>query len=118
MRNGVRLGIDVGTVRIGVARSDPSGLLATPVETVRRGKGDLSRIAALARELPDFVTGLVSIAQRGRSLGLHLVLATQRPTGVVSPGCTGAPSSAASSAPGVPAASRGEKFHEVGATIW
>ena len=50
MRSGVRLGIDVGTVRIGVARSDPAGLLATPVETVRRGKGDLARIAALARE--------------------------------------------------------------------
>ena len=39
----------------------------------------------MARELPDFVTGLVNIAQRGRSLGIHLVLATQRPSGVVSP---------------------------------
>ena len=34
---------------------------------------------------PDFVTGLVNIAQRGRSLGIHLLLATQRPSGVVSP---------------------------------
>jgi DNA segregation ATPase FtsK/SpoIIIE, S-DNA-T family len=34
--------------------------------------------------LPEFVGGLVSIAQRGRSLGVHLVLATQRPEGVVS----------------------------------
>ncbi|WP_214108988.1 Holliday junction resolvase RuvX [Acrocarpospora catenulata] len=50
MRRGVRLGVDVGSVRVGVARSDPSGLLATPVETVRRGKGDLDRIAALAAE--------------------------------------------------------------------
>ncbi len=50
MRAGARLGIDVGTVRIGVARSDPSGLLATPVETVRRGKGDLARIARIAAE--------------------------------------------------------------------
>jgi putative Holliday junction resolvase len=50
MRHGVRLGVDVGSVRIGVARSDPSGLLATPVETVRRGKGDLDRIAAIAAE--------------------------------------------------------------------
>jgi putative Holliday junction resolvase len=50
MRHGVRLGIDVGTVRIGVARSDPSGLLATPVETVRRGRGDLERLAALVAE--------------------------------------------------------------------
>jgi putative Holliday junction resolvase len=46
----VRLGIDVGEVRIGVARSDASGMIATPVETVRRGKGDLSRLAALVAE--------------------------------------------------------------------
>ena len=50
MRFGVRLGIDPGDARIGVARSDPSGFLATPVETVRRGKGDLGRIAALVAE--------------------------------------------------------------------
>ncbi|MEO3809155.1 Holliday junction resolvase RuvX [Sphaerisporangium sp. B11E5] len=50
MRRGVRIGVDVGTVRIGVARSDPSGLLATPVETVRRGRGDLGRIAGIAAE--------------------------------------------------------------------
>ena len=49
-RHGVRLGIDPGDARIGVARSDPSGFLATPVETVRRGKGDLARIAAIAAE--------------------------------------------------------------------
>lgn len=45
----------------------------------------IDEFASLARELPDFVRGLVSIAQRGRSLGIHLVLATQRPSGVVSP---------------------------------
>lgn len=50
MRQGTRLGIDVGSVRIGVARSDPGGLLATPLETVRRGKGDLDRIAELVTE--------------------------------------------------------------------
>lgn len=48
MRFGVRLGVDPGDARIGVARSDPSGMLATPVETVRRGKGDLRRIHQLA----------------------------------------------------------------------
>lgn len=47
MRHGVRLGIDPGDARIGVARSDPSGFLASPVETVRRGKGDLARIAQI-----------------------------------------------------------------------
>ncbi|WP_283132961.1 Holliday junction resolvase RuvX [Rhizohabitans arisaemae] len=50
MRVGTRLGVDVGTVRVGVARSDPSGLLATPVETVPRGRGDLHRIAELVAE--------------------------------------------------------------------
>ena len=44
----------------------------------------IDEFASLVRELPDFVTGLVNIAQRGRSLGIHLILATQRPTGVVS----------------------------------
>jgi S-DNA-T family DNA segregation ATPase FtsK/SpoIIIE len=43
----------------------------------------IDEFASMVRELPDFVTGLVNIAQRGRSLGIHLVLATQRPTGVV-----------------------------------
>ncbi|GAA4381122.1 Holliday junction resolvase RuvX [Nocardioides caricicola] len=50
MRHGVRLGIDPGDARIGVARSDPTGFLATPVETVRRGKGDLARIARILAE--------------------------------------------------------------------
>ena len=50
MRSGVRLGLDPGDARIGVARCDPSGVLATPLETVRRGRGDLARIAALVEE--------------------------------------------------------------------
>ncbi len=60
MRFGVRLGIDPGDARIGVARSDPSGFLATPVETVRRGKGDLKRIAEilLEEEAIEVVVGL------------------------------------------------------------
>ncbi|MDQ1654779.1 MAG: segregation ATPase FtsK/SpoIIIE, family, partial [Cryptosporangiaceae bacterium] len=45
----------------------------------------IDEFASMARDLPDFVTGLVNIAQRGRSLGIHLLLATQRPSGVVSP---------------------------------
>ena len=39
---GRRIGIDVGTVRIGVASCDPDGILATPVETVTRDKRDRS----------------------------------------------------------------------------
>jgi DNA segregation ATPase FtsK/SpoIIIE, S-DNA-T family len=43
----------------------------------------VDEFATLVDELPDFVSGLVSVARRGRSLGIHLVLATQRPAGVV-----------------------------------
>ncbi len=43
----------------------------------------VDEFATLAKELPDFVAGVVDIAQRGRSLGIHLVLATQRPAGAV-----------------------------------
>ncbi len=50
LRPGVRIGVDVGSVRIGVAACDPAGVLATPVETVRRGRGDLRRIAEIAEE--------------------------------------------------------------------
>lgn len=49
-RRGVRLGIDVGRSRVGVARCDPDGLLATPVETVPRDDGSVDRIRALADE--------------------------------------------------------------------
>ena len=59
---GRRLGIDVGTVRIGVAVSDPDGILATPVETVRRDSrgAHLRRIASLIDELEivEVVVGL------------------------------------------------------------
>lgn len=44
----------------------------------------VDEFAALAGEVPEFVDGLVDIAQRGRSLGIHLLLATQKPGGVVS----------------------------------
>ncbi|MDQ1686261.1 MAG: segregation ATPase FtsK/SpoIIIE, family [Frankiaceae bacterium] len=43
----------------------------------------VDEFATLAKELPEFVDGVVNIAQRGRSLGVHLILATQRPAGVV-----------------------------------
>lgn len=50
VRLGARLGVDAGSVRIGLARSDPAGVLATPLETVGRGQGDLDRIAEIAAE--------------------------------------------------------------------
>ncbi|MBD0292343.1 MAG: Holliday junction resolvase RuvX [Jiangellaceae bacterium] len=49
MRTGVRVGVDLGTVRLGVAASDPDGVLATPVETIRRGPGDLDRLAEIVQ---------------------------------------------------------------------
>lgn len=51
-QRGVRLGIDVGKVRIGVARSDPAGILATPVRTIRRrpDRSCAREIATIASE--------------------------------------------------------------------
>jgi putative Holliday junction resolvase len=97
-RRGVRLGIDVGDARIGVAASDPGALIATPVETVARGAGDFERIAALVEEhaaievvvgLPrllsgalgtaagkatDFAQGLSdTLAERGGGVSVRLV---------------------------------------------
>lgn len=46
----MRLAIDVGSVRIGIASCDPDGMLATPLATVRRGRGDIGEIARLAAE--------------------------------------------------------------------
>ena len=60
MRPGVRVGVDVGSVRVGVAACDPAGLIATPVSTLSRGKGDLDALAALVaeREAVEVVVGL------------------------------------------------------------
>lgn len=59
---GRRLGIDVGSVRIGVAACDPDGILATPVETVRRDRtgGHVRRLADVAAEL-DVVEVIVGL---------------------------------------------------------
>ncbi|PZS01875.1 MAG: Holliday junction resolvase RuvX [Pseudonocardiales bacterium] len=54
MSPGVRIGVDVGSVRVGVARSDPGGVLASPVVTLRRNArtgADLIELAALVAEL-------------------------------------------------------------------
>src|SRR5215831_7340379 len=60
VRSGVRLAVDPGSVRIGVARSDPSGALATPLTVVRRGRGDLDALASLAatEEAMEILVGL------------------------------------------------------------
>jgi len=56
----VRIGLDLGSVRIGVAASDPSGSLAVAVETLRRDAGAIDRIAGLLaeREALEVVVGL------------------------------------------------------------
>ncbi len=66
MRAGVRLGIDVGSVRIGVARSDSGGLLASPMDTIGRGAGDLARLARLAagHDVMEIIVGL-AVGLRG-----------------------------------------------------
>lgn len=61
------------------------------LELERRGDAEcppalvivIDEFAALAGEIPEFVDGVVDIAQRGRSLGIHLIMATQRPAGVI-----------------------------------
>lgn len=50
VRRGVRMAIDVGSARIGVARCDPGGSLASPLTTVTRGRGDLARLAELTEQ--------------------------------------------------------------------
>ena len=57
--------------RKGVAEAPPSLVIV------------VDEFAALVKELPEFVDGVVNVAQRGRSLGVHLILATQRPAGVI-----------------------------------
>jgi putative Holliday junction resolvase len=77
MRSGVRIGVDVGSVRVGVARSDPTGLLAVPVTTLTRDRAkgeDLARIAALATDWDavEVVVGLpVSLAGRDGDAARH-----------------------------------------------
>ena len=50
MRFGTRLAVDVGSARIGVARCDHDGLIASPLATIPRGPGDLGSLASLAAD--------------------------------------------------------------------
>lgn len=69
MRRGVRLGVDVGRARVGIARSDPDGLLAVPVETVSREVA-LAAITAHVRDLHciEVVVGLPRSLSGGETL--------------------------------------------------
>lgn len=48
MRTGVRLGVDVGTVRVGLAASDPSGIMATPIRTLARAESTNKDVVVVA----------------------------------------------------------------------
>jgi putative Holliday junction resolvase len=79
MRRGVRLGVDVGSVRIGIAISDPSGFLATPLETVPRDvrdHSDVRRITELASEhdVVEVVVGLPLSLSGGRGAAAQVAL--------------------------------------------
>ena len=85
------LGVDVGTVRVGVARSDPAGTLATPLATLRRdaaGDADLAELAELVREhgVAGVVVGLpITLAGReGASAAMARDYA-QRLSGMITP---------------------------------
>lgn len=51
LARGVRLAVDVGTVRVGLAASDPDGVVATPVATLPRDEKRRSDLAALVAEV-------------------------------------------------------------------
>jgi len=66
MRSGVRLGVDAGKARVGVAVCDRDGLLATPVATLRRGDGTIGELRELVTEhgVIEVVVGL-PLSMRG-----------------------------------------------------
>jgi putative Holliday junction resolvase len=88
---GRRLGVDVGTVRIGVAVSDPDGILATPVETVprdKRGTRHVRRIAALVADYDavEVVVGLPrTLADRQGSSARDAIAVADLLAGAVAP---------------------------------
>ena len=90
-RPGIRVGVDVGEVRVGVAASDPSGIFAAPVETLPRdldAGADLEAVVALVAErdavevvvgLPRLLSGEEGEAAR-RARGYASALAQRMPS--------------------------------------
>ncbi|MEV4812488.1 Holliday junction resolvase RuvX [Micromonospora avicenniae] len=96
LSRGVRLGVDVGQVRIGVARSDPHGVLATPLVTVARDRTaapdatptDLVELAALVveHEAVEVVVGLpVNLAGRHGPAAVQVKAYADRLADVIAP---------------------------------
>ncbi|MCY4271341.1 MAG: FtsK/SpoIIIE domain-containing protein [bacterium] len=84
LRHRERVLRDRGATDLAHYRSQADAAPGLPGPPLARLVVMIDEFAALAAELPGFMDSLVSVAQRGRSLGMHLVLATQRPAGAVS----------------------------------
>jgi putative Holliday junction resolvase len=93
---GVRLGVDVGSVRVGVARSDPHGVLATPLVTLARDltaapdavPSDLAEISQLVaeHEAVEVVVGLpVNLAGKHGPAAIHVMAYADRLAQVIAP---------------------------------
>jgi len=93
---GVRLGVDVGTVRVGVAISDPDGILATPLVTLRRDQttdsnripGDIAELSRLVEvhEIVEVVVGLpVTLAGTEGPAAIHARAYAQLLAGTIAP---------------------------------
>lgn len=93
MTSGIRLAVDVGSVRIGIARSDPRGVLAVPLDAVPAGPDSARTVAELAREyeavevvvgLPIGMNGLEGqAAERARSWAAELSVLAPAPVTLV-----------------------------------
>ncbi|MEV7330234.1 Holliday junction resolvase RuvX [Micromonospora sp. NPDC093244] len=96
LTRGVRIGVDVGQVRVGISRSDPDGILATPLVTLARDltaapdamPTDLAELAALVaeHEAVEVVVGLpVNLAGRHGPAAVHVKAYADRLVDVIAP---------------------------------
>ncbi|MFF5181162.1 Holliday junction resolvase RuvX [Micromonospora sp. NPDC000316] len=93
---GVRIGVDVGQVRVGISRSDPDGILATPLVTLARDltaapdavPSDIAEVAALVaeHEAVEVVVGLpVNLAGKHGPAAVHVKAYADRLVDVIAP---------------------------------
>ncbi|MFE9917484.1 Holliday junction resolvase RuvX [Micromonospora sp. NPDC005553] len=96
LTRGVRIGVDVGQVRVGISRSDPDGILATPLVTLARDlkaapdavPSDLAELAALVaeHEAVGVVVGLpVNLAGKHGPAAVHVKAYADRLVDVIAP---------------------------------
>ncbi|MDN6350795.1 MAG: RuvX/YqgF family protein, partial [Yaniella sp.] len=58
---GSRLGVDVGRARVGLAATDPAGILATPIDTLKRDADDLSDLHRIVADATDRIAVRVTV---------------------------------------------------------